>query len=115
MIRPTAFTLLLAGVLSHPLALLCLDDCTKKMGSDADGTPTSSIVQADMRECCIGSPQITKQWNGKPLPKVKQLGGAPQDSPGLFAAAFSHALLPPAPIEQRGSPPTGASVQILRV
>jgi hypothetical protein len=116
MLRATAFTLLLFGVLSHPLALLCLDDCTMKMGSgDSAGTPTSPIIQADMRECCLGSAQVTKQWRAKPLPKGKQLGGAPELSPGLFTAAFSHALLPAPPVEQRGSPPTGASVQILRV
>lgn len=116
MLRPVAFTLLVAGVLSHPLALFCLDECALKMGSgDSAGTPSQSIVQADLRECCLGSAQITKQWQAKPLPKVKQLGGPPQLLPGLFAVAFSHALLPAAPVEQRGSPPTGASVQVLRL
>ena len=116
MLRPVAFTLLLVGVLSYPLALLCMDECAMPIGTgDSAGTPAQSIVQADLRECCLGSAQTTKQWQGKPQPKVKQLGGPPSLSAGLFAVAFSHALLPPAPVYQHGSPPTQMSARVLRI
>ena len=116
MLRPVAFTLLLVGVLSYPLALLCMDECAMPMGTgDSAGTPAQSIVQADLRECCLGPAQVAKQWQGKPQPKVKQLGGPPSLSAGLFAVAFSHALLPPAPVYQHGSPPTQMSARVLRL
>jgi len=116
MSRATAFTLLLLGVLSHPLAILCMDECAMPKGSgDSKETPIQSVIQADMRECCLGSVRVTKQWEGKPQPKAKQLGSPPPLAAGVLAVEFSHALLPPAPTEQRGSPPTGASVLVLRV
>jgi len=115
MLRPIAFTLLVAGVLSHPLAILCMDECAMPKNDDAKATPIQSIVQADMRECCLGSARVTKQWEGKPQPKIKQRGPTPLLAVGVVAVGFSHALLPPAPVEQRGSPPRGASLQVLRI
>ena len=116
MLRATAFTLLLAGVLSYPLAILCMDDCTLPMGrGNSKATPIQSVIQADMQECCLGSARVTKQWEGKPLPKVKQLGAPPPPAVGVAAVGFSHALFPPAPFEQRGSPPPWTSVQVLRI
>ena len=116
MLRPIAFTLLVAGVLSHPLAVLCMDDCAMpKRSGDIKATPIQSTIQADMRECCLGSVRVSKQWEGKPQPKVKQLGPPSPLAAGVVAVGFSHALLPPMPTEQRGSPPTGASFLVLRV
>ena len=118
MLRPIAFTLLLAGVLSHPLALLCLDECTMpKRTGESGATPnqSQSIVQADLRECCLGPAQVAKQWLGKPKPNAKQLDAPPPLAMGLFAVGFSHALHFATPVEQRGSPPAGASSAVLRI
>lgn len=116
MLRPIALTLLLAGLLSHPLALLCLDECTMPKGSgDAAATPVPVILQADMRECCLGSARITKQWNGKPQPKVKRLDAPPPLAVELFATGFSHLPHFATPVEQRGSPPTASALQVLRI
>ena len=88
MLRTTAFTLLLLGVLSHPLALLCMDQCAGMGMGDSAANPEHSMIQSDLRKCCADSPLVTKQWDGKPQQKIIQLGN-PQ--PGLgeaLAAGF---------------------------
>ena len=116
MLRATAFTLLLLGVLSHPLALLCDTECAEMVGMGGSSvTPAPSDVQADLRPCCADSPQITKQWLGKPLPKVVKFGGSQPPQKELLTAGFSHPIHRPALTQLRGSPPVGASSQVLRV
>ena len=116
MLRATAFTLLLLGVLSHPLALLCDTECAEMMGKgDSSVTPAESVVQADLRPCCSDSPQITKQWQGKPLPKVGKFDVSQQPQKELLTAGFSHPIHRPALTQLRGSPPVGTSSQVLRV
>jgi len=114
--RPVAFSLLLAGVLSYPVALLCMDECKMQMGTrDSSTTPISSIVQGDLRECCLSSALVSKQWKAKPLPKVNQLEAPSPLALDFFVTGLSRAPYPPIPAEQRGSPPTGLSFRILRV
>ena len=116
MLRATAFTLLLLGVLSHPLALLCDTECAEMMGmGDSSVTPAQSVAQADFRQCCSDSPQITKQWLGKPLPKVVKFDVSQQPQKELLPAGFSHPIHRPALAQLRGSPPVGSSSQVLRV
>lgn len=116
MLRPIAFTLLIVGLLSHPLALLCLDACAMPAGSsDSTAPPAPLILQADMRECCLGSARITKQWDGKPQPKVKRLDAPPPLSVELFAMGFSHLPHFATPVEQRGSPPAASALRVLRI
>jgi len=82
---------------------------------DSSVTPPPSVVQADLRPCCADSPQITKQWLGKPLPKVVKFGGSQPPQKVLLTAGFSHTIHRPALTQLRGAPPVGASSQVLRV
>jgi hypothetical protein len=116
MMRPIAFSLLLAAALSYPVALLCMDECEMRMGGGRSSTtPFSSTAQTDLRECCLESALVSKQWEAKPLPKVIQLDAPPPLAADLVAIGLSHTLLPPIPPEQSGSPPTLSSFQVLRI
>lgn len=116
MLRTTAFTLLLLGVLSHPIALLCEREC--KMGMGANSSHESHaplVIKADLRDCCLGSAQITKQWDGKPLPKVVQhetLSVFPHE---VVPAGSYHPRGANIPWQQRGSPTASFQSQVLRV
>ena len=114
MLRPTAFTLLLLGVLSHPLALLCMEQCKGMMAGDSTTTPVQSMIQSDLRKCCADSPQVTKQWDGKPLPKIAQVRAAQPVSVEVLPIGFSHSPRHPFVMPMSGSPPA-ESLQVLRI
>ena len=116
MLRPIAFSLLFVGFLSYPVALLCMDECTMQMGTGNSSTTSAfSTIQGDMRECCLGSALVSKQWEAKPLAKLIQLDAPLLPAPGLLAIGLSRAPSAATPLGERGSPPTLSSFQILRI
>ena len=87
----------------------------KMAGEDSAGISAPSKVQADFRQCCSDSPQIIKEWDGKPLPKVLQFGASLLPTLESFPIGVSHPIHHPTPEQQRGSPPGESSSHVLRI